>query len=141
MKFDSAIAEGYSVYVKEDKDRKGTISLKDAEEIKDLAYAILSLKDELGSDYRDLTSKAARVLVPIEMMLRYSGEEDEELTSPAGDTDKQEQQKLDSVNPDELGSKLAETNPEIQAAMDNQVKARVDVINSTTDEIRKGIKQ
>ena len=32
-------------------------------------------------------------------------------------------------------------NPEIQAAMDNQVKARVDVINSTTDEIRKGIKQ
>ena len=140
MKFDSAIAEGYSVYVKEDKDRKGTISLKDAEEIKDLAYAILSLKDELGSDYRDLTSKAARVLVPIEMMLRHSGEEDEELTTPGGDTDKQEQQDFDSVNPDELESKLGE-NPEIQAAMDNQVKARVDVLNSQTDEIRKGIKQ
>ena len=140
MKFDSAIAEGYSVYVKEDKDRKGTISLKDAEEIKDLAYAILSLKDELGSDYRDLTSKAARVLVPIEMMLRYSGEEDEELTTPGGDTTEQEQKDFDSVNPDELESKLGE-NPEIQAAMDNQVKARVDVLNSQTDEIRKGIKQ
>ena len=141
MKFDRAIAEGFSTYVKEGKDRKGTISLNDAEEIKDLAYAILSLKDELGSNYRDLTSKAARVLVPIEMMLRHSGEEDEELTTPGGDTDKQEKQDFDSVNPDELADKLAEDNPEIQAAMDNQVKARVDVINSTTDEIRKGIKQ
>ncbi len=141
MKFDSAIAEGYSIYIIEDKDRKGTISLKDAEEIKDLAYAILGLKDELGSNYRDLTSKAARVLVPIEMMLRYPGEEDEEQITPGGDTDKQEQQDFDSVNPNELASKLGEDNPEIQAAMDNQVKARVDVLNSQTDEIRKGIKQ
>jgi|ETNvirome_2_1000_1030626.scaffolds.fasta_scaffold00016_26 hypothetical protein len=141
MKFDSAIAEGYSIYIKEGKDRKGTISLKDAEEIKDLAYAILGLKDELGSNYRDLTSKAARVLVPIEMMLRYPGEEDEEQITPGGDTDKQEQQDFDSVNPNELASKLGEDNPEIQAAMDNQVKARVDVLNSQTDEIRKGIKQ
>ena len=139
MKFDSAIAEGYSVYVKEDKDRKGTISLKDAEEIKDLAYAILSLKDELGSDYRDLTSKAARVLVPIEMMLRHSGEEDEELTTPGGDTDKQEQQDFDSVNPDELASKLAETDPDVQQAMDNQKKAVIDNIDQHTSEIKKGL--
>ena len=139
MKFDSAIAEGYSVYVKEGKDRKGTISLKDAEEIKDLAYAILSLKDELGSDYRDLTSKAARVLVPIEMMLRHSGEEDEELTTPGGDTDKQEQQDFDSVNPDELASKLAETDPDVQQAMDNQKKAVIDNIDQHTSEIKKGL--
>ncbi len=140
MKFDRAIAEGFSTYVKEGKDRKGTISLKDAEEIKDLAYAILSLKDELGSNYRDLTSKAARVLVPIEMMLRNSGEEDEELTSPGGDTTEQEQQKLDSVNPDELASKLAETDPDVQQAMDNQKKAVIDNIDQHTDEIRKGFK-
>jgi hypothetical protein len=138
MKFDRAIAEGFSTYVKEDKDRKGTISLKDAEEIKDLAYAILGLKDELGSDYRDLTSKAARVLVPIEMMLRYSGEEDEELTSPGGDTDKQEQQDFESVNPDELASKLAETDPDVQQAMDNQKKAVIDNIDQHTAEIKKG---
>ena len=139
MKFDSAIAEGYSVYVKEGKDRKGTISLKDAEEIKDLAYAILSLKDELGSDYRDLTSKAARVLVPIEMMLRYSGEEDEELTTPGGDTDKQEEQDFESVNPDELASKLAETDPDVQQAMDNQKKAVIDNIDQHTSEIKMGL--
>ena len=139
MKFDHAIAEGYSVYVKEDKDRKGTISLKDAEEIKDLAYAILSLKDELGSDYRDLTSKAARVLVPIEMMLRYSGEEDEELTTPGGDPDKQEEQDFESVNPDELASKLAETDPDVQQAMDNQKKAVIDNIDQHTSEIKKGL--
>ena len=138
MKFDRAIAEGFSTYVKEDKDRKGTISLKDAEEIKDLAYAILSLKDELGSNYRDLTSKAARVLVPIEMMLRHSGEEDEELTTPGGDTDKQEQQDFDSVNPDELASKLAETDPDVQQAMDNQKKAVIDNIDQHTSEIKKG---
>ena len=138
MKFDRAIAEGFSTYVKEDKDRKGTISLKDAEEIKDLAYAILGLKDELGSNYRDLTSKAARVLVPIEMMLRYSGEEDEELTSPGGDTDKQEQQDFESVNPDELASKLAETDPDVQQAMDNQKKAVIDNIDQHTAEIKKG---
>lgn len=141
MKFDSAIAEGYSIYIKEDKDRKGTISLKDAEEIKDLAYAILGLKDELGSDYRDLTSKAARVLVPIEMMLRYSGEEDEEQTTPGGDTDKQEQQNFDSVNPDELASKLAQTNPDVEQAMANRAKAVVDGINQNTEEIKKGFKQ
>ena len=138
MKFDRAIAEGFSTYVKEGKDRKGTISLNDAEEIKDLAYAILSLKDELGSNYRDLTSKAARVLVPIEMMLRHSGEEDEELTAPGGDTTKQEQQKLDSVNPDELASKLAETDPDVQQAMDNQKKAVIDNIDQHTSEIKKG---
>ena len=138
MKFDRAIAEGFSTYVKEDKDRKGTISLKDAEEIKDLAYAILSLKDELGSNYRDLTSKAARVLVPIEMMLRYPGEEDEEQITPGGDTDKQEQQDFDSVNPDELASKLAETDPDVQQAMDNQKKAVIDNIDQHTSEIKKG---
>jgi len=138
MKFDRAIAEGFSTYVKEGKDRKGTISLKDAEEIKDLAYAILSLKDELGSNYRDLTSKAARVLVPIEMMLRHSGEEDEELTSPGGDTTEQEQQKFDSVNPDELASKLAETDPDVQQAMDNQKKAVIDNIDQHTAELKKG---
>tara|TARA_R110002051_G_scaffold24757_1_gene61140 strand:- start:6235 stop:6654 length:420 start_codon:yes stop_codon:yes gene_type:complete len=138
MKFDRAIAEGFSTYVKEGKDRKGTISLNDAEEIKDLAYAILSLKDELGSNYRDLTSKAARVLVPIEMMLRHSGEEDEELTTPGGDTDKQEQQDFDSVNPDELASKLAETDPDVQQAMDNQKKAVIDNIDQHTSEIKKG---
>ena len=138
MKFDRAIAEGFSTYVKEGKDRKGTISLNDAEEIKDLAYAILSLKDELGSNYRDLTSKAARVLVPIEMMLRHSGEEDEELTTPGGDTDKQEKQDFDSVNPDELASKLAETDPDVQQAMDNQKKAVIDNIDQHTSEIKKG---
>ena len=140
MKFDSAIAEGYSIYIKEDKDRKGTISLKDAEEIKDLAYAILGLKDELGSNYRDLTSKAARVLVPIEMMLRYPGEEDEEQITPGGDTDKQEQQNFDSVNPNELASKLAENDPDVQQAMDNQKKAVIDNIDQNTEEIRKGFK-
>ena len=141
MKFDRAIAEGFSTYVKEGKDRKGTISLNDAEEIKDLAYAILSLKDELGSDYRDLTSKAARVLVPIEMMLRYSGEEDEELTTPGGDTDKQEKQDFDSVNPDELADKLAQTDPDVEQAMANRAKAVVDGINQNTEEIKKGFKQ
>jgi len=138
MKFDRAIAEGFSRYIKEDKDRKGTISLKDAEEIKDLAYAILGLKDELGSNYRDLTSKAARVLVPIEMMLRHPGDEDEELTSPGGDTTEQEQQNFDSVNPDELASKLAETDPDVQQAMDNQKKAVIDNIDQHTAEIKKG---
>ena len=139
MKFDSAIAQGYSTYLKEGKDRKGTISLKDAEEIKDLAYVILSLKDELGSNYRDLTSKAARVLVPIEMMLRHPGDEDEEQTTPGGDTTEQEQQNFDSVNPDELASKLAETDPDVQQAMDNQKKAVIDNIEQHTSEIKKGL--